>query len=128
MSIFKHSNHTKLNCEIVGAKVGFPVVVIMAACWLPYSHLWPSEPDCSLKLGCYGQSLLIAQRDQSGDDPHGPDPHGPDPHDEQHDKYLPANKAEDERKAPTDPYGGEENRNREAQRNESQGQRNQPLL
>jgi hypothetical protein len=52
----------------------------------------------------------IAQ--QYGDkDPRGADPHGPDVHDEIHDRALPANRLEEERKAPTDVYGGAAGKN-----------------
>jgi hypothetical protein len=55
----------------------------------------------------------IAQ--QYGDkDPRGADPNGPDVHDEVHDKALPANKAEEDRQAPTDVYGGQAGKNTQA--------------
>ncbi len=104
---------------------GIPVVVILAACWLPCNHSWTSGPECSWSAG--EQPILIAQRDQSNDDPHGPDPHGPNPHNEQHDSDLPANKADDARKAPTDPYGGAENREPAPARKEALKPVEQPL-
>jgi hypothetical protein len=56
---------------------------------------------------------IIAQ--QYGDkNPEGSDPHGGDPHDENHDGDLPANKADNDRQATTDVYGGAAGQNTQA--------------
>ncbi|HEY9733334.1 MAG TPA: hypothetical protein V6C89_15555 [Drouetiella sp.] len=50
---------------------------------------------------------IIAQM-YGDEDPHGNDPHGGNPHNENHEYYLPANKADYGRQATGDVYGGQE--------------------
>jgi hypothetical protein len=126
MPVSKHSNQKKLTCSSGAARVCFSVAAVVATCWLSHNNLLQPVSLCSHQLGYEGQ-VLIAQVDQNGREPYGPDPHGPDPHDEQHDKNMPANKAQDERKAPEDPYGREEDRNRAPDRREAQRQGDRPL-
>jgi len=108
MSTSEHANHIKLSRKTVVASAAVPAVILLAACWLPCNQSCPSTHQCLQRSECGQKLILIAQRDQSLDDPHGPDPHGPNAHDEIHDPSLPANKADDARTAPTDQYGGDE--------------------
>ena len=107
MSILNYSRHSKPGQKGVTITKCIPVFALMVAFWLSCDKLCSGSRILQLSEGPKS-IILIAQRDQSLDDPHGPDPHGPNPHNEQHDSRLPANEADDRSKAPTDPYGGAE--------------------
>jgi hypothetical protein len=67
-------------------------------------HAKSKDPISCMKADL---SMILIAGSHAGEDPHGDDPHGADPHDENHDPGLPSNQYKKERKAPSDPYGGQ---------------------
>jgi hypothetical protein len=79
-----------------------PIIVVSVTVFCPSIDLKCESKD---PVSCMKRDptlTIIAQKIPQ--DPHGDDPHGGDPHDEVHDKGLPANENEMERKAPRDVY------------------------